>query len=1412
MRSFAVIFVCALALTMTLPGVAAAKDKDESGTTVIAPSKHDVSPPLASIAPKSESTDAAKPKKEKPLRGFPQVTAGAVDTAVQSSVSTAAPATTSAFDGIGQGFSGPAGTFTVQYAPPDTNGAVGPNHFVQTVNVSFAVFSKTGGVLYGPAAINTLWAGFGGLCQADNDGDPTVIYDQLADRWVIQQFAVSGANGGSVPYLECIAVSTSGDPMGTYNRYAYASSRFPDYPKLGVWPDAYYLSTNDFNANNTFAGASTWAFDRAKMLVGDPGATAQVAHLSSLYGGLLPSSLDGQTPPPAGSPDYFVSLGTSTSLFLWKFHVDFANIANSSVTGPTSIPVAGFTELCNGGTCIPQAGTTQRLDSLADRLMYRLAYRNFGDHQSLLVTHSVAPSTGGGGIRWYEIRNPGGTPTVYQQSTYAPDTRYRWMASAAMDNVGNIGVGYSLSGATMNPAIAYTGRAVSDPLNTLQGETLLIQGTGSQLPTLSRWGDYSSMFVDPSDDCTFWYTTEYLTANGTWNWHTRIGTFKFANCPAVPPPTVTAVSPTSGPTAGGTAIAITGTNFAAGATVSVGGTPATGVSVLSATQLNATTPAHAAGPADVVVTIGGQSSVTNPGDRFTYVVPPPTLSAVNPASGTTAGGTPITITGTGFAAGATATVGGSAATGVSVVSATQINATTPAHPAGVADVIVTVSGQSSAANPGDEFTYVVPPPTVTAVNPSSGPTAGGTAITITGTSFDTGPATVSVGGSPATGVSVVSATQINATTPAHSAGLADVVVTIGGQSSATNAGDQFTYLAPAPTVTAIDPTSGPTAGGTAITITGTSFDTGPATVTVGGTGATGVSVVSATQITATTPAHAAGLADVVVTIGGQSSAANAGDQFTYLAPPPPTVTGVNPASGPTQGGTAITITGTNFDVTATVAIGGNAATGVSFVSATQINATTPAHPAGIADVVVTVSGQPSAANPGDQFTYLAPPPPTVSGVSPTSGPTAGGTPITITGTSFDTGAATVTVGGSVATGVSVVSATQINATTPAHAAGVADVVVTIGGQSSATDPSDQFTYLAPPPPTVGAVSPTSGPTTGGTAITITGTNFDATATVTVGGSAATGVSVVSATQINATTPAHAAGVADIVVTAGGQPSAANPGDQFTYLVPAPTVTALTPTSGTTAGGTAITITGTSFDATATVTVGGSAATGVSVVSATQINATTPARPAGVADVIVTVSGQSSAANPGDRFTYVAPPAASSVTPTSGSTLGGASVTLTGTSFQSGATVTFGGNTLTSVTVVNATTITGTTPSHAAGAVDVVVTNPDAQSGTCTGCYSYVATAPTISNVQVSVAPNKRSATITWSTDIPADSQVEYGTTTAYGAFSPLDGTLVTSHSVTLTGLTRFTTYHYRVYSRNSVGELTISGDFSFTTR
>jgi len=627
MRRVTAIVAVVLLLAVASPGATAAATPVLTGATVIQSTKNDVSAPLASLKDKDQGK-AIKDKKERDQGGIPQIATGAADTAVQSSApGAAAPAASSSFEGIGQGIPG----FTVQLAPPDTNGAVGPNHFVQTVNASFAVFSKTGSLVYGPVAINTLFTGFGGLCEADNNGDPSVVYDQLADRWVITQFALTGANGTSVPYLECLAVSTSPDPTGKYYRYSFADSRFPDYPKLGVWPDAYYMSTNDFNTIG-FAGATTWAFDRTKMLLGQP-ATAQTFHLSTAYAGLLPASPDGKTQPPAGSPDYFVSLGTSTSLRLWKFHADFANSAKSTLVGPTSIGVAGFTELCGGGTCIPQAGTTQQLDSLADRLMYRLAYRNFGDHEALVVTHSVAPVLGGGGVRWYEIRNPGGTPSVFQQSTYAPDTQYRWMASAAMDRAGDIGVGYSLSSASINPAIAWTGRLAGDTPNMLQAETILISGTGSQVSSLSRWGDYSSMVVDPADDCTFWYTTEYLTANGAWNWHTRVGTFKFAGCSTAPPPapapTVTSVSPASGPTLGGTSVTITGTGFQAGASVTFGGGAAlASATVVTATTITGTTGAHAAGAVNVVVTNADAQTGTCAG-CYTYADTAPVISGVS---------------------------------------------------------------------------------------------------------------------------------------------------------------------------------------------------------------------------------------------------------------------------------------------------------------------------------------------------------------------------------------------------------------------------------------------------------------------------------------------------------------------------------------------------------------------------------------------------------------------------------------------------------------------------------------------------------------------------------------------------------------------------------------------------------------
>ena len=329
-----------------------------------------------------------------------------------------APATLRNFDGIGQGFTGPAGTFTVNSAPPDTNAAVGPNHIVETVNTDLAVFNKAGTPIFGPVPINTLWSGFGGGCQTSNDGDPIVSYDRIADRWIVSQFQVS-----TQPFQQCVAVSQTADPTGAYSRYAFSyPDGFPDYPKMGVWPDAYYITYNLFNnAGTSFLGTKVCAFDRAKMLTG-AAATQQCFNTSTSFGGLLPGDLDGTRLPPAGAPNPVVALGTtSTTLATWKFHVDWTTPANTTFTGPTTLTVPAYTEACGGGTCIPQSGGGS-LDSLADRLMYRLAYRNFADgHQALVVNHSVMAGTSAG-VRWYELRlDAGNNPSLFQAGTYAPD-------------------------------------------------------------------------------------------------------------------------------------------------------------------------------------------------------------------------------------------------------------------------------------------------------------------------------------------------------------------------------------------------------------------------------------------------------------------------------------------------------------------------------------------------------------------------------------------------------------------------------------------------------------------------------------------------------------------------------------------------------------------------------------------------------------------------------------------------------------------------------------------------------------------------------------------------------------------------------------------------------------------------------
>ena len=424
-------------------------------------------------------------------------------------------------------------------APPDTTGDLGPNHYVQWVNLRYSIYTLTKdangditafNLVPGfPKNGNVIWSGFGGRCQSDNDGDPIVQYDQLANRWVLTQFAVS-----ATPYTQCVAVSTGPDPTGTYHRYAFSySTDFNDYPKMGVWPNAYYITYNMFRRGVTFRHNRVCAFERDKMLTG---ATARqvCANTSSSYASLLPADLEGTTLPPANSPNYLLNI-TSSALLFWKFNVNWTN-GTGSLTGPTTVPgVTAFSRACSGGTCIPQAGTTRTLDSLGDRLMYRLSYRNLGTREALLVNHSVA-SGGVSGIRWYELTNATGqtlnsaNPVVRQQGTYQPDTTYRWMGSAAMDKTGGIAIGYNVSSSTIKPGIRYTSRGPSDALGTMGPEQGILVGPGAQTGTLSRWGDYSTISVDPDRGCHMVFTTEFIPNDGSFNWSTHIYSFRLSTC------------------------------------------------------------------------------------------------------------------------------------------------------------------------------------------------------------------------------------------------------------------------------------------------------------------------------------------------------------------------------------------------------------------------------------------------------------------------------------------------------------------------------------------------------------------------------------------------------------------------------------------------------------------------------------------------------------------------------------------------------------------------------------------------------------------------------------------------------------------------------------------------------------------
>jgi hypothetical protein len=494
--------------------------------------------------------------------------------------------------GVGNGFP----SYSVPDAPSDVNLAIGDTQVLQWVNVSYAVFDKTtGGIIQGPILGNSLWSGFGGLCQSDNSGDIIAQWDKIAHRWVLTQNTFQGG------YMTCLAISTTSDATGTYYRFAFQQPGFPDYPKWGLWPDAYYQSQNNFGpAGAGFVGAYVCAYERAKLLVGDSSAKQVCFQTGTFDDSLLPGDLDSAASLPAsGQQEVYVgSIDNGTSnVYEYLFHVDFTTPSNSTFTGEGgTMPISGvasFSLACGGnGACIPQPSPGENLDSLGDRLMYRLAYRNFsGDHQTWLVSHSVTAGNSVG-ERWYEFRAPETSTTlsVFQQGTFAPDSNYRWMGSIAMDKNQNIILGYSVSSSSVFPSISYTGRAPTDPLGTMQSEASIQAGAGSQINTSSRWGDYTSMAIDEADDCTMWYTNEYYMLTASFDWSTRLASLKFAGCGSTTPDFSLSASPGSQTVVQGASTSYTVTasplnSFSGTVNLSVSGCPANTTCTLNPTSV-----------------------------------------------------------------------------------------------------------------------------------------------------------------------------------------------------------------------------------------------------------------------------------------------------------------------------------------------------------------------------------------------------------------------------------------------------------------------------------------------------------------------------------------------------------------------------------------------------------------------------------------------------------------------------------------------------------------------------------------------------------------------------------------------------------------------------------------------------------
>ncbi len=771
----------------------------------------------------------------------------------------------------------------------------------------------------------------------------------------------------------------------------------------------------------------------------------------------------------------------------------------------------------------------------------------------------------------------------------------------------------------------------------------------------------------------------------------------------VPAPSVTSLGTSTGTTAGGTVVAINGSGFTGADDVFFGSVPAASFTVNSDSLITAVSPPEASGTVDVTVDTPTGTSLVSSGDHFTVTnATAPSISGLSITSGTTAGGVVTTISGSNFTGATGVSFGSVPADDFTVLADGSIVATAPAEAAATVDVTVTTYSGTSSTGSSDHFTVSnASTPTVSALSVSSAPDTGDTPVVITGSYF-TGATAVNFGSVSTNDFAVLSDNAILAYAPAQAAGSVNVTVTTYAATSSSYGSYTYNSVS-APAITSLSTSSGSTTGGTLIEIAGSGF-TGAEEVDFGSAPVFDFTVNSDSQITVYSPTNYAGTFDVQVTTPAGASAPVSADQFTYSAASAPSISSLGTSSGSTTGGTSVAISGSNFTAADEVLFGGVSATSFTVNSSSSITAVSPPDAAGTVDVQVETTVGSSAVSSSDHFTFNAASAPTVTSLATTSGVTAGGNLVGINGTNF-TSATGVTFGGVAAESFTVFSSTLIVAVAPGHATGTVDVQVTTGGGTSATGSADHYTFNSGTAPSVSLLSTSS--TAGGDTIVVIGSNLSGVTGVTFGSLAATSFSFISDNAVIAVAPPQAAATVDIKVTTYLGTSSAVSADHYTYTNvtgSAPTVTGVSPNTGSTAGGQVVTLTGTGFTGATAVKFNTTNATAFTILSDTAITATAPAGSAGTVDIKVTTNNGTSSAVSADQFTWLtaATPAITSLSTSTGTTAGGTSITVTGTTFTGATAVSFGGVAAASFTVNSATSITATSPALPVGSHGLTV--------------------------------------------------------------------------------------------------------------